>query len=102
MKKLDDGGPAFPLVVRSHDGQDVGIQGMTLRDYFAAHSSGIPDEASDKVIAAYLGLDSPDGETPARERFLWLLRANAEWKYLEADAMLAERAKGRGPKPEAA
>lgn len=60
-----DGGPAFPSQV---DKDHFSPQGMTLRDYFAAH-----------CVSAYVVNYTNDGA--------------AEAAYAQADAMLAERDK---------
>jgi len=75
----NDGGPAFPVAImeRQYDcqimtGYDFGVQGMTLRDYFAAKALGgysqnhevFNDKTHDQV---------------------------ARMAYVVADAMLAER-----------
>ena len=66
-----DGGPAFPIVYQHADGSPDWIDGMTLRDYFAA--------------AALQGLLA-ESEWPSVEG-----AASAAYQY--ADAMLAERDK---------
>ena len=78
----NDGGPAFhqtqtldPEPGRGFvSGLDVAEGGMTMRDYFAA-----------KAMQGFAA-DSNYGET---------LKVMAEWSYRWADAMLAEREKGR-------
>ena len=67
MTKINDGGPAFPI--GSGDMRDP--CGMTLRDYFAA-----------KAMQALI----IHGWT--------MMGAIADTAYEQADAMLAERAKG--------
>lgn len=64
-----EGGQAFPSDTRS---------GMYLRDWFAAN-------ASDDDIAEIIGVEREIG-TPAITR--------QQARYIHADAMLAERAKG--------
>lgn len=76
----DDGGPAFPV---DEDFRDDGITrtrrrgGMSLRDYFAAKAL-IGMHARDTFD---VGLATP--------------QQRASIAYRDADAMLAERAKGR-------
>ena len=36
MSQMKDGGQAFPRVVEQHNGYMQAVEGMTLRDYFAA------------------------------------------------------------------
>ena len=65
--KIDDGGPAFPVLY----GQTNGADGMTLRDWFAGQ--------------ALASLDWATRETPCEK--------DAKACYDMADAMLQERAK---------
>lgn len=88
------GGSAFPIphpeMVMS--GQSVKeTQGMTLRDYFAA--SYEPDIS--KITgsdASSLGLPFPK-ETTLLGWSKWKSKLRAKLRYIEADAMLAERDK---------
>lgn len=83
MKKINDGGPVFPVRVENNGdepfsangvevepGYFVQFRGMTLRDYFAA-----------KAMQGLLS--SPTDPSSAK--------AAAEWSYEMADAMLAAR-----------
>lgn len=78
MSKIEDGGPAFPVVGMSHvNGQAVTAVfngGMSLRDYFAA-----------KAMQALSGTDQGMREEP------WRI---AECAYRMADAMLSARTTG--------
>jgi hypothetical protein len=67
---MDDGGPAFPLLLREGEYYQGNTDGMSLRDYFAA-----------KAMAALAGQEH---EADA-----------AHTAYVIADAMIAERAKVR-------
>ena len=70
----NDGGPAFPTGNERQTGSNsYHYEGMTLRDYFAAH-------------ALQGGLAH---NRPAAEMAGW-----AKWAYQVADAMLAARDKG--------
>ena len=72
MTKKPNGGPAFPRAgMKLAGGVDQPTNGMTLRDWFAGQAL-----ASDA---------SPHNAWPNDER--------ADWCYLMADAMLAEREK---------
>ena len=71
-----DGGPAFPRAPAEHEQGQVTQDGMSLRDYFAAK--------------ALQGLLACPELTGSEQGF-------AERAYGYADAMLAERAKGRQP-----
>jgi hypothetical protein len=68
----NDGGPAFPYSDVADDDP-----GMSLRDYFAA-----------KAMAGYLAAPGGAGVLATENA-----NACAEWSYLLADAMLAERSK---------
>jgi hypothetical protein len=77
MIKINDGGPAFPLL----EGQDTDmlLRGMSLRDYFAGQ--------------ALMGMAAcpEQGEVlPVSE---WCMTDFAKAAYRCADAMLAEREK---------
>lgn len=72
---MKDGGPAFP---------NQGIVGMRLRDYFAGQAIG------DVIAAHHLGTFSAAiSNEPS------LYASFAAHAYAVADAMLAEREKGR-------
>lgn len=73
MSAHDNGGPAFPVAYG--DGR---IEGMTLRDYFAA-----------KAMAAWIATYG-DNPHPATTGHAETVANNA---YQIADAMLAERSK---------
>ena len=75
MSGINDGGNAFPSI----DAKGFVSDGMSLRDYFAAH-------ASDSDVKRWMEIYSLNG-TPITEE---------ESKYTYADAMLAERQKERG------
>jgi len=88
---MKDGGPAFPVEPRSKEGIDAlgrtnsfliysGSYGMTLRDYFAA--AALPEMM---VLVRHNG---PKPNMSATER-------TAIMAYEQADAMLAERERGR-------
>lgn len=76
MEKLNDGGPAFPTLMKAGD-VAVAEGGMSLRDWFAGQ--------------ALIGLMSDPGLRPS---------STGEFEHMArrlfqvADAMLAERAKG--------
>jgi hypothetical protein len=80
MSAKDDGGAAFP---RSDSGYSQTHDGMTLRDYFAAH-------AMTAVGRTYFGSeDNPAADQLGNPTFAEEARRCYAW----ADAMLAERAK---------
>lgn len=76
MNEIKDGGPAFPLGVTPEEW----MNGMSLRDYFAAKAMAIVWDAYDK---GYTGVSGHDFDASALARHA----------YHTADAMLAERAK---------
>ena len=69
MKKINDGGPAFPMIYQGDTRSDA--VGMTLRDYFAAK--------------AMQGIVASAGTAEMR------VDEAANFSYLLADAMLAAR-----------
>lgn len=76
---INNGGPAFPLPPVSHDGKVVALtegvaQGMTLRDYFAAHAPEPPHDFMRTVAGCSNAL---------------AYRVRWSWQY--ADAMLSAR-----------
>ena len=88
MSKTDTGGPAFPPV---HDPMKH-ESGMTLRDWFAGQelvAMGMWIPPGDYVDSE--GRPLPQ-HMPSYQRKL--RDARAKWAYAQADAMLAERAKG--------
>lgn len=96
MSTPKDGGPAFPVVGMSQrNGQAliaVFEHGMSLRDYFAAHAEPFPSDCSASWMASVLGWPTPDLDNMTNnERFLWSCRADAAYKYMQADAMIEAR-----------
>ncbi|WP_175958455.1 hypothetical protein [Burkholderia sp. BCC0405] len=78
MNHIKNGGPAFPSTTKTYiadDGDTMhqGANGMSLRDYFAAHAPDVPDD-----------FGWADGETDTWQR-------RARWSYCYADAMLRAR-----------
>ncbi len=68
MSTQQDGGPAFPK------GR---IEGMSLRDYLAAHAPEMPDQWWKALHAQW----------PMKH----VAEIDADWRYFHADAMLAAR-----------
>lgn len=93
MKPANDGGPAFQLSHRYDSDPSInvpkpGYDGMTLRDYFAAHSPPMPSDLG------VLALEAADVDNPDKthgEKCDVLLPIVAEWRYRYADAMIAAR-----------
>ena len=81
MSTYNDGGPAFP-----RDG--------TLGDYFAARADPFDSDCNPSWIAHVLGWPPPNvDEMTHNEWLLWRCRADAAYKYMQADAMLEAREK---------
>ena len=87
MSDHKDGGPAFPLATNWPC--DSMEQGMTLRDYFAAHAESFDSDDSPQWIASQLGWLAPEStDMGGRDGLLWRCRADATYKYMQADAMI--------------
>jgi hypothetical protein len=77
--QIEDGGPAFPW-----GGEVRG--GMSLRAYFIAHAEPLPSDTPLDWIGKLGGRDAP---TDQIEYWRWYADAEARWKVMQADAMLA-------------
>lgn len=88
--KRDDGGCAFPSpgLAYATDGRQEQRDGMSLRDYFAAHVFVTREEIETRFEAMH-GVDAEMISADART-------AEAQVRYLKADVMLAERSKTNG------
>lgn len=82
--KQDDGGPAFPKFREPTNNGFSYQDGMSLRDFFAAHA------LAGMEMWAPNDLDKPIG-TPMSHARMQELRA--QFAYAQADAMLKERDK---------
>ena len=101
MTTLKNGGPAFPvyMVVGDVDPKRVvdainaaGANGVTLRAYLMANaSSHLSSDYALSFSEALLGEPAPAFAKPGY--FEWLARADAKWRAMQADAMLAELAR---------
>lgn len=90
---------AFPVVGMSQRAGPAHIfeHGMSLRDYFAAHALPFSDDSSIQWRAATLNWPQPDyNAMSAHEKLAWCTRADAAYKYLQADAMLEARENQNG------
>lgn len=92
MGKIEDGGPAFP-----HDqmARDRDCAGMSLRDWFAGQ---VDVEGfyfgTDEYASEALGIPVPDiDDVIARMKFG--AACQAYFRFMVADAMLAERERGK-------
>ena len=83
MSAINDGGPAFPLLLPAIPGEpETYWNGMTLRDWFAGQAL-----AGEFVQSEFTGMfanNSSDAVLMARARVIWRM----------ADAMLAARKGG--------
>ena len=106
MSDINDGGPAFPVphLVTVH-GEVVNhgaTGGMSLRDYFAA-SVEVPEDMMGWIAEALMGEQPPRWTSgndfeQSMSCAKWWATARARYRLMEADAMLAERAKKGGGK----
>lgn len=87
MKKIEDGGPAFPV-------PDLGNDGMTLRDWFAGKAPKLSDEQIPSA-SRMLGIEVPyesKSRPPMDEwRCSWGLHVQAVYAYRYADMMILAR-----------
>jgi len=93
----DTGGPAFPQkrMYRCSQGIDHEIheQGMTLRDWFAGQAPDLPNDIPLTSLACIVGRPYSGIEFGSIEHWRYVADAEAAWKGLHADAMIAERNK---------
>jgi hypothetical protein len=68
--------------------------GMSLRDWFAGQASGMSDEPSPQY-AAHFNRDAMPMIGDIKAWAKWFAKADATFRYIQADAMLAAR-KGGG------
>jgi len=91
------GGPAFPVNTAqiNNPGACFSDEGMTLWDYYFAHCRDLDEDYRADQTAQAFGLVMPDGDagTNLHEWLLFYVKASAAYKAMQADAMLAERAK---------
>ena len=92
------GGPAFPESGLSGmpNGEFIyGRAGMAMRDYFAANlpSDDDEDDFGIEIKVALVGRHCPLWSVDALGCLAWIAEWRAKWRYMRADAMLAERDK---------
>lgn len=87
MSNTNTGGPAFPTEVWDAEGIPQHTEGMTLRDYFAAHVD--THDVPMSVYEALIG-QPPSYGTPMQMQDWWA-RAEAAYRYHRAAAMLKAR-----------
>jgi len=90
MSETQHNPPAFPRDEPLH-----GSDGMSLRDYFAAHA---PDVDNTTLCETMPGFPEHSDYKRSffdveRQRRDWLRDARIKWRWIYADAMLAARAK---------
>lgn len=85
---LNTGGAAFPII--AHENTNYIHEGMSLRDYFAAHADGFSDQVTAEFAAQATGLEVPESHNGNEVAIFWS-KADAIYKYMQADAMLAVR-----------
>jgi hypothetical protein len=92
---IEDGGPAFPVVnQRDENNGDVATwasEGISARDYFAAHVQIDVENMSIKHAELLIGMRCPDYASHPEENMLFWIDAECKHRYLKADAMLKAR-----------
>jgi hypothetical protein len=93
MTDQQDGGSAFPNDGAWANGHPEG--GMSLRDWFAGQHR-VPEGLSVSYAEALTGRKCPTGTYPEviLDGIRFWMEADAAYRYIFADAMLAARAKG--------
>lgn len=91
-KKPNDGGPAFPQTTPFGSSG-----GMTLRDWFAGQQNVDIVKIYGWPLLEVLAGQPPEGncQTNPLGWFEWHNRLQAKLRYAMADAMIAEREKGK-------
>lgn len=90
-KAINDGGPAFPMPSGAEPRVNETThynEGMTLRDYFAAHAPALPHDLAE-LAREEADVDNPDKTHGEKSDVLLSIRAY--WNYMYADAMIAAR-----------
>lgn len=84
--------PAFPVQASEYGGHGAAF-GMTLRDYFAAHTAEVSDEIGIQYAEKIVGRKMPDFAALPLDNAAFWAEYRAIMRYIEADAMLAARVK---------
>jgi len=84
----NDGGAAFPCATGTFDPPQIG---MSLRDWFASHVPPLPERTSDNHVVALVGGPLPPAFDHLARAIYWA-KADAAYRYMQADAMIAARA----------
>lgn len=91
--QINTGGAAFPFEGGKNNYIEPSM-GMTLRDYFAAHADGFSDQVTAELAAQTTGLEVPESHDRYEFALFWT-KADAIYKYMQADAMLAARGENK-------
>lgn len=86
---INTGGAAFPF----EGGENNHIEpstGMTLRDYLASHADGFSYQVTAEFAAQATGLEVPESHDGYEVALFWS-KADAIYKYMQADAMISAR-----------
>lgn len=88
---INTGGAAFPSMYDQTFEQNFGHEaGMTMRDYFASHADGFSYGVTAEFASQATGLEVPESHDGYEVALFWS-KADAIYKYMQADAMLAAR-----------
>lgn len=104
MSEINDGGPAFPVLVGvdvcGQPSQVADVSGMTLRDYFAAKAPTLSLITIRDMLGWPKDLKEGNGDEEFDDTIIsrWnavtvadRANAEAEWAFLYADAMIRRR-----------
>lgn len=94
MTNKDNGGPAFPAQPTQHIAPGVTIEsnnGMTLRDYFAAHTTVELEGYGVGYAEEVVGRKMPDFATDPLANAKFWAEFRARMRFIEADAMIRAR-----------
>jgi hypothetical protein len=84
----DNGGTAFPVA-----GERIGATGMSLRDWFAGQAPMLPEDVELNKFECIVGRPYK-AAFGSLEHWQFVADADAAWRLLHADAMLAARKGG--------
>lgn len=87
--QINTGGAAFPFEGGKNNHIEPSM-GVTLRDYFAAHAEGFSDQVTAEFASEATGLNVPESHEGYEVALFWA-KADAIYKYMQADAMIAAR-----------
>ena len=85
---------AFPSKKVNHIGTTT-HQDMTLRDWFAGHAEPLDRTVNDDTLSILIGIGVPDDLVKGSlDHWRIWAKADAAWRYIQADAMVAARKAG--------